>query len=85
MSEVSVLVCPFVPDAYAVFLQVFDVGVALQEPEQFVDDGFQVQLFGGQQGEAFFEVEPHLVSENADCSCSCTVFFSHSFVQDAFQ
>jgi hypothetical protein len=34
------------------FLQVLDVGIALEEPQQFVDDRFQVQLLGGQQREA---------------------------------
>ena len=42
MSQVAVLVRPFVPNPYAVFLQIFHVGIALQEPEQFVDDGPQV-------------------------------------------
>ena len=41
-SEVAVLVCPFVPDAHAVLLQVAHVGVAAQEPKQFVDYRLEV-------------------------------------------
>ena len=40
-AEIAALVGPFVPDAHAVLLQIFDVGVAGQEPQQFVDDRFE--------------------------------------------
>ena len=33
-------------------VQVFDVGVAAQEPEQFVDDRFDVELLGREQRKA---------------------------------
>jgi hypothetical protein len=49
-AKVAVGVGPLVPDADAVVLQVSDVGVALQEPEQLVDDGLEVDLLGGEQG-----------------------------------
>ena len=45
-------VSPFVPDANSVFLQVAHVGVSVEEPKQFVDDGFEVNFFGGDDGEA---------------------------------
>ncbi|MNT69144.1 hypothetical protein D3C72_2074390 [compost metagenome] len=45
-------------------LQVLDVGVALQEPQQFMDDGFEVALLGGHHGEAVGQVEAHLVAEH---------------------
>src|SRR6185369_13985334 len=62
--EIAVLVGPFVPDADAVLLQVGDVGVALQEPQQFVDDGLEMQLLGGNHREAPAQVETHLPAEN---------------------
>ena len=37
-AEVPLFVRPFVPDGHTVFVQPLDVGVAAQEPEQFVDD-----------------------------------------------
>jgi len=46
-SEVAIFVGPLVPDADLVFLEVADVGVALKEPEELVDDGAEVELFGG--------------------------------------
>ncbi|MNF38376.1 hypothetical protein D3C84_193210 [compost metagenome] len=64
-AEVAVGVGPLVPDAHAVVLQVLDVGVALEEPQQLVDDRFQVALLGGDQREAGGQVEAHLVAEHA--------------------
>ncbi|MNY14828.1 hypothetical protein D3C86_1480170 [compost metagenome] len=63
-AEFAILVSPLVPDRHAVFLQVGDVGRALEEPQQFVDDGLQVQLLGGDHREALVQVEAHLVAEH---------------------
>src|SRR6185437_10809168 len=63
-AEVAALVRPLVPDADAVLLEVLDVGVAGEEPEQLVDDRLQMQLLGGQQREAVAEIEAHLMAEH---------------------
>lgn len=63
--QLAILVGPLVPDAHAVFLQVAHIGVALQEPQQFVDDGFEVALLGGHQRETVGQIEAHLVAEHA--------------------
>lgn len=64
-TKIAVLVGPFVPDGDTVVLEILDVGVAGDEPKEFVDDGFEVNLFGGQKRETFGEVEAHLVAEDA--------------------
>lgn len=61
----SLLVGPLVPDGAAAFLQPLHIAVAAQKPQQLQNDGFQVHLLGGDQGEAFIEVEAHLIAENA--------------------
>jgi len=63
-SEVAVLVGPFIPDTDAVFLEIGDIGITLQEPEQFVDDRLQVQPFRGDDRKAVGEVESHLMPED---------------------
>lgn len=65
-AQITVFVCPFIPNGHAVLLQVADIGATFQEPEQLVDDGAQVQLFRGEAGEAFAEVEARLPPEHAD-------------------
>ena len=62
--EVAALVGPFVPDAHAVLVEVFDIGVAGQEPEQFVHDRLQVQLLGGEHRKALVERKAHLMAEH---------------------
>ena len=64
-AQVAVLVGPFVPDAHTVVVQVLDVGIPRNEPEEFVDNGTEVHFLGGQQGKALAEVEAHLVAEYA--------------------
>ena len=63
-AEVAVLVGPFIPDVDAVFLEIGDIGVAFQEPQQFVDDGLQMQLLGRQDRKAIGQIEPHLMAED---------------------
>ena len=65
VSQVAVLVGPFVPYPHSVLLQVAHVGVAAQKPQQFVYDAFQMQFLGGEQWEALAQVEAHLVAEDA--------------------
>lgn len=65
-AKVAVRIGPFIPDADAVFLEVTDVGIALQEPQKFVDDGFEMQLLGGDQREAIGQRVAALQAEMAD-------------------
>ena len=66
MSEIAVVVGPFVPDAHASFLQPVSVGIALEEPQEFVDDRLQMEFFGSEKGESLFEVETHLMTKDRD-------------------
>ena len=61
------------------------IGVAAQEPQEFVDDTLQVELLGGEQGESVVEVETHLVAKHADGSRAGTVGFLCSFGEDAIE
>src|SRR5690606_22742177 len=64
-TKVAVGIGPFVPDVDLVVLQVTDVGVAFQEPQQLMDDRAQVQFLGGDQRETLVEVKAHLPTEHA--------------------
>ena len=65
-------------------VEIFDVGVAGQEPEQLVDDRFQVQLLGGRERKALGEVEAHLVPENRERAGAGAVALLHALGEDAF-
>ena len=85
MSEVAIGVGPFVPDADASFLQPLGVGIAAQEPKEFVDDTLQVELFSGEEGESVVEVKAHLIAKHADGSRASTVGFLCSFGKDTIE
>ena len=84
-AQVAVLVGPFVPDAYSVVLEVFDIGVARYEPQQFMDYGPQVEFLGGQNREAFGQVKAHLMAENAERTYPGTVMLLHARIQYKLQ
>ncbi len=64
-TEIALRIRPFVPNADAVRLQIVDIGVALEEPEQFMDDGLDVDLFRRDERKTLRKVETHLVTEDA--------------------
>jgi hypothetical protein len=47
-----------------VVVKVFDVGVAMQKPEQFVNDGFGMKFLGGEQRETFPQIKSRLRAEH---------------------
>ncbi len=63
-AKVAILVGPFVPDGDAVVVEIFDVGVAGQEPQELMDDRLQMQLLGGGDGKTVGKVKAHLVAEH---------------------
>ena len=83
-AQIAVLVGPFVPDRDAVIVEIFDVGVAAQEPQQFVDDRFDVQLLGGHQRKALRQVEAHLMAENRAGADAGAVALFDAFGEHAF-
>jgi hypothetical protein len=55
---------PFIPDPHPVLLQVGDIRVAFDEPQQLVDDRAQVQFLGGQAGKSLAQVVADLPPED---------------------
>ena len=84
-SEFAILISPLVPDAYAMLLQIFHVGIAFQEPQQFVDDTLQVELFRCEQRETVVEVIATLCTEDADGAGTCTVALFSTFGKDSVE
>ena len=49
-------------------VQITNVGVAAQKPEQLVNDRLEMQLLRCQQRKTFTQIEPRLRAENGDRS-----------------
>jgi hypothetical protein len=62
-AEIAAFIGPIVPDRDTAIPEVFDVGVAGEEPQQLMDDRLEMQLLGGDQRKASGEIEPHLMAE----------------------
>ena len=82
-SEVAVLIGPFVPDVDIVVEQILDVRVSLEEPQQFVDDSFQVEFLGGEQGESLLQIVARLCTEDAQRARTGAVAFLDAFFENA--
>ncbi len=76
-SKLAILVGPFVPDGDAMRVQVAHIGRTFEEPEQLVNDRFQVKLLGSEQWKAGREIEAELRAEQAQrASVGAVAFFS---------
>src|SRR5690349_15090745 len=84
-TEIAAGVRPFIPDRDAVLLQIADIGVAGEEPQQLVDDRLDMQLLGRDQREALAEVEAHLVAEHALGAGARAVALDDALVENVLQ
>ena len=82
--QLAILVGPFVPDADAMLLEPMDIGFAAQEPEQFIDDGFEMHLLGGDQRKTVGQVEAHLMAEDRARAGAGAVALFHALGEHAF-
>ena len=84
-AKVAIIVGPLVPDGDTVLIQPLDVGVALEKPQQLVDDGFCEDLLGGQEWEAVGHVHPDLRAEDTDGANAGSVRTGVSMVKNVLQ
>jgi hypothetical protein len=47
-----------------------------------MDDGFEMQLLGGEQWKALAQIKPHLVAEHGQRACARTVLLAHAVPRD---
>ena len=80
-TEVAVRVGPFVPDRNAMRLEIGDVGVAAQEPDELAHDRLEMQLLGGDERKALPEIEPELPAEQRAHAGSGAVHFDRAVVK----
>ena len=65
--------------------EVLNVGIPFEEPQQLVDDGFDVYFLRGDKWESLIEVKPHLITKNTDGACARTVMLAYSIFQDVLK
>ena len=72
-AEIAVLIRPLIPDADFVLLEIFDVRIACEEPNQLMDDGFLMQLLGRDHRKALREIKTHLITKNPARARACAI------------
>ena len=72
-----------IPDVYPIVDEIFDVGVAIEEPQQLVDNALEEDLLGGQQRKSLREVEAHLMTKDTLGTSAGAVGLDNALVLDA--
>ena len=80
--QIAVLVGPFVPNVHVVLLQPTYVRGAFEEPQQLVGQAFEEHRLRGEQWEAVFEIETHLLAEQGNSARARAVGFQCAFRKD---
>ena len=83
--EIALLVRPFVPDRDAVVIEIFDIGIAGEKPEQLVGDRLEMKFLGGRQRKACSQIESHLVAEHRQRPGAGAIAFFSALGKDPFQ
>ena len=66
-------------------MQVFDIGIPLDKPQQFVYNRAQMDFLRSQKGETLRKVKSHLIAENGLRSSACPVGLYMSVINDMLQ
>ena len=61
------------------------LGISLEKPKQFMDDGTQVQLLRREHWKSFAQVKPHLIPKTADGPRPRAVLAQRSIRQNVIQ
>ena len=71
---------PLIPNMHVTIDQILDIRIALEKPDEFLDDTAHKHLLGGHERESESQVKAHLIAENAfrpgtgPISLHCSVF-----------
>ena len=81
-AKFAVVVSPFVPYRDAMVPEVANVRIALEKPQQLVNDRSEMEFLGRDGREAGSEVESHLIPEDTQGADAGAVTFLDAVVED---
>src|SRR5947209_14688158 len=81
-TELAVRVRPFVPDRDFVFVEIADVRLTSEEPQQLHDDRAEMDFLRRHQRKSGAEVEAKLAPENTECAGAGAVGFRRAVLED---
>ena len=65
-------------------MQIFNIGVAAQEPKQLVNNRAGMQFFRCDQRKTFLQIKTHLIAEQRTCAGARAVRFAEAVFIDIF-
>ena len=80
--KIAIVVRPIIPDADLIFGEPFGIRVAVQKPQQFIDDGAQMQFLRRDQRKTMCQVETHLVAKDRPGANAGAVLLFNPVVKD---
>lgn len=84
-TQITALVRPLIPDSYAVVVEILGIRASLEEPQQFVDYGTQVEFLGREEREAFGQIKPRLGAKYTQRPGTGTVALLDPVVEDVLE
>ena len=84
-SEIAVFIRPFIPDRHTMVLKILYIRISCNKPQQFIDDGLEMNFLGCQERKTFAQVITHLITEHTLGAGSGAVTFHSSVFTDMFQ
>jgi hypothetical protein len=71
---------PLVPNFHIVVDKELYIGITAQEPQQFVNNRFDVHFFCGHERVTLGKVETHLIAKNAPGACPSAIVLLHPVI-----
>jgi hypothetical protein len=84
-TKVAVFIGPFVPDGHAVVVQILDVRIAVQEPQQLVDHALHVNTLGRDDRKPLRQIETQLTAKRADRPRAGPVHLASAAFENVFE
>ena len=81
-AEIAVGISPFIPDGDIVFVEIADIGIAFEEPEQLVDDRSEMELLRREQGKAVGQIKALLRTKDRMGSRTGAILLGSSMIEN---
>jgi hypothetical protein len=84
-AKLAFVISPFIPDGNMILVEILNVRLTAQKPQQLVNNRSQVKLFRRHERKPIGQVEPHLIAENTACAGAGAVALGNAVIEDVLQ
>src|SRR4051812_20498097 len=84
-AKVAIGIGPFIPNGDAMFVERFHISLSPKKPEELMDNGFEVQLLGGENREPVLQGKAGLCAKDRVGAGASPIFFKLAVCQNQTQ